>query len=89
LPDSGDVAVVPSGKTTKAKGSPRVGAPRQPDAVQVLQRFIEAVESGELLDRTPQDAAVVRHLQGKLTALQDDTIAHPAPADRPALSGRR
>jgi hypothetical protein len=36
----------------------------------VLRRFIEAIESGELMDTAPQDAVVVRRLQGALTALE-------------------
>lgn len=36
----------------------------------MLRRFIEAVESGELMAKTPQDVAVVRRLQGALTALE-------------------
>ena len=36
----------------------------------VLRRFIEAIESGELMDAAPQDAVVVRRLQGTLTALE-------------------
>ena len=36
----------------------------------MLRRFIEAVESGELAATTPQDVAVVRRLQGALTALE-------------------
>lgn len=36
----------------------------------VLRRFIEAIESGELMDSAPQDAVVVRRLQGTLTALE-------------------
>ena len=38
-------------------------------AAGVLRRFMEAVESGELLARTPQDAVVVRRLHEALTAL--------------------
>jgi hypothetical protein len=40
------------------------------DAAQVLRRFIEAVESGELMASTPQDVTVVRRLQGALVALE-------------------
>jgi hypothetical protein len=36
----------------------------------VLRRFIEAIESGELMDSTPQDVVVVRRLQGALQALE-------------------
>jgi len=36
----------------------------------VLRRFIEAIESGELMDTTPQDVVVVRRLQGALNALE-------------------
>ena len=36
----------------------------------MLRRFIAAVESGELSASTPQDVAVVRRLQGALTALE-------------------
>jgi len=39
-------------------------------AAGVLKRFIEAIESGELMDVTPQDAAVVRRLQGTVSALE-------------------
>ena len=39
------------------------------EAAGVLRRFMEAVESGELLARTPQDAVVVRRLHEALTAL--------------------
>lgn len=46
-----------------------------PEQAEVLRRFIEAIESGELLDTTPQDAAVVRRLQGALTALE--SARHP------------
>ena len=38
----------------------------------VLRRFIEAIESGELMDSAPQDAVVVRRLQWTLTALESD-----------------
>jgi hypothetical protein len=41
-----------------------------PVAADVLRRFIEAIESGELLDSSPQDAVVVRRLQGALTDLE-------------------
>jgi hypothetical protein len=41
-----------------------------PEEAEVLRRFIEAIESGELMDTTPQDVVVVRHLQGALTALE-------------------
>jgi len=41
-----------------------------PDAAGMLRLFIEAVESGELAATTPQDVAVVRRLQGALTALE-------------------
>jgi len=40
------------------------------DAAGMLRRFIVAVESGELTASTPQDVAVVRRLQGALTALE-------------------
>jgi hypothetical protein len=40
------------------------------EAAGMLRRFIEAVESGELMANTPQDVAVVRRLQGALTALE-------------------
>ena len=36
------------------------------EAVGMLRRFLEAVESGELAATTPQDVAVVRRLQGAL-----------------------
>ncbi len=39
-------------------------------AAGVLRRFIEAIESGELMDTTPQDVVVVRRLQGALNALE-------------------
>ena len=41
-----------------------------PEEAEVLRRFIEAIESGELMDAAPQDAVVVRRLQGALTALE-------------------
>jgi hypothetical protein len=41
-----------------------------PEAVDVLRRFIEAIESGELMDSSPQDEVVVRRLQGALTDLE-------------------
>lgn len=41
-----------------------------PEEAEVLRRFIEAIESGELMETTPQDAKVVRRLQGALTALE-------------------
>jgi hypothetical protein len=41
-----------------------------PDAADVLRRFIEAIESGELMDSSPQDVVVVRRLQGALTDLE-------------------
>jgi len=41
-----------------------------PEEAEVLRRFIEAIESGELAESTPQDVAVVRRLQGTLTALE-------------------
>jgi hypothetical protein len=40
-----------------------------PDEAEVLRRFIEAIESGELMDTTPQDELVVRRLQKALTDL--------------------
>ena len=40
------------------------------EEAEVLRRFIEAIESGELMDTAPQDAVVVRRLQGALTALE-------------------
>jgi len=40
------------------------------DAAGMLRRFIQAVEAGELAASTPQDVAVVRRLQGALTALE-------------------
>jgi hypothetical protein len=43
------------------------------DEAQVLRRFIEAIESGELIATTLQDVAVVRRLQGALTALEGVT----------------
>jgi len=41
-----------------------------PEEADVLRRFIEAIESGALMDSAPQDAAVVRRLQGELSALE-------------------
>jgi len=41
-----------------------------PEQAEVLRRFIEAIESGSLMDTTPQDVVVVRRLQGELTALE-------------------
>jgi hypothetical protein len=41
-----------------------------PEEAEVLKRFIEAIESGELLDTTPQDAVVVRRLQEALRDLE-------------------
>jgi hypothetical protein len=41
-----------------------------PDPAEVLRRFIDAIESGELMDSSPQDVVVVRHLQGALTDLE-------------------
>jgi hypothetical protein len=75
---------VASRNSKKTASTSRARVPREPESANVLRRFIEAVESGELLDPTPQDDAVVRHLQGKLTALQDE-----ATAGAPVLSGRR
>jgi hypothetical protein len=40
---------------------------------EVLRRFIEAIESGELMESAPQDVAVVRRLQGTLSALESVT----------------
>jgi hypothetical protein len=40
------------------------------EEAEVLRRFIGAIESGELMESIPQDAAVVRRLQGALTALE-------------------
>jgi hypothetical protein len=54
----------------------------------MLRRFIEAVESGELMANTPQDVAVVRRLQGALTALEAVGVAVdgvPKQPDRPSL----
>jgi hypothetical protein len=48
---------------------PRTDTP-EPEEAEVLRRFIEAVESGELMESAPQDDAVVRLLQGTLTALE-------------------
>jgi hypothetical protein len=42
----------------------------EPVAADVLRRFIEAIESGELLDSSPQDAVVVRRLEDALTDLE-------------------
>ena len=54
---------------------PRSSSDRiDPEAAHVLRRFIEAIESGELMDSSPQDAVVVRHLQGALTDL--DAVPH-------------
>ena len=44
-----------------------------PEEVEVLRRFIEAIESGELMESTPQDVAVVRRLQGTLSSLESVT----------------
>ena len=52
-------------------------------AAGVLRRFIEAIESGELMDTTPQDAMVVRRLQGALNALES-VSAHPRRESTPA-----
>jgi hypothetical protein len=41
-----------------------------PEEAEVLRRFIEAIESGELMETVPQDEAVVRRLQGALTELE-------------------
>jgi hypothetical protein len=41
-----------------------------PEEADVLRRFIEAIESGELMETTPQDEAVVERLQGALTVLE-------------------
>ena len=46
-------------------------------AASVLRRFIEAIESGELMDATPQDDVVVRRLQGALTALEGVSAEAP------------
>jgi hypothetical protein len=46
-----------------------------PEEAEVLKRFIEAIESGELMDTTPQDAVVVRRLQKALTDLESVTSA--------------
>jgi hypothetical protein len=40
------------------------------EAAGVLRRFVEAVESGQLLARAPQDVAIVRHLHEALAALE-------------------
>ena len=40
------------------------------EAAGMLKRFIEAVESGELMESAPQDVAVVERLQGALSALE-------------------
>jgi len=40
------------------------------EAAGMLRRFIKAVESGELVASSPQDVALVRRLQGALTALE-------------------
>lgn len=47
------------------------------EAAEMLRRVIEAVGAGELLASTPRDVALVRRLQGALTALE-------AVAGRPA-----
>jgi hypothetical protein len=41
------------------------------EAAGMLKRFIEAVESGELMESAPQDVAVVERLQGALSALEE------------------
>jgi hypothetical protein len=41
-----------------------------PDEAEVLKRFIEAIESGALMDTTPQDVVVVKHLQKALSAME-------------------
>jgi|GEM_PF-4020869 len=46
-----------------------------PDEAEVLKRFIEAIESGELLDTTPQDAVVVRRLQKALDQIESISSA--------------
>ncbi len=46
-----------------------------PDQAEVLKRFIEAIESGELLDTTPQDAVVVRRLQKALDEIESISSA--------------
>ena len=48
---------------------PLAADPTVPEEAEVLRRFIEAIESGELMESTPQDVAVVRRLQGALGAL--------------------
>jgi hypothetical protein len=59
-----DVMVRPDPLTTDAP---------VPDEAEVLRRFIDAIESGELMESTPQDVAVVRRLQGALSALESVT----------------
>jgi hypothetical protein len=46
-----------------------------PEEAEVLKRFIEAIESGELLDTTPQDAVVVRRLQKALDEIESISSA--------------
>ena len=55
---------------------PRAGATALGEA-DVLKRFIEAIESGQLLDTSPQDEVVVRHLQQALTAIESIPGAAP------------
>ena len=61
-----------------AKGS--VHNATTPEEADVLRRFIEAIESGELMETTPEDEAVVERLQGALTALESKPSAPRARA---------
>jgi hypothetical protein len=54
--------------------SPRSDA-TAPEKAEVLKRFIEAIESGELMDTSPQDEVVVKRLQQALTAMESISSA--------------
>jgi len=40
------------------------------EAAGMLRRFIDAVESGHLMAATPQDDAIIQHLQEELRTLE-------------------
>ena len=69
VPIQGDPPLTPAanGHTAQPVQSSSDGI--DPEAARVLRRFIEAIESGELMDSSPQDAVVVRRLEGALTDL--------------------
>lgn len=53
------------------------------EAAEALRRLLALMEDGELTVTTPQDVALVRRLQGALTAMEA-VAGRPSPGAEPA-----